>query len=154
MMACQKARSSSGPSQLLDHVLGELADVEVEVIRSLIWCTVAGPKLVAQLLAALPAGDVLAPGLGRQGERWGGWAVPAVALADIVDAAGDLGRAAADSTPLRTGADRCSGRGRLASSRQSAQSGWKAMAHFFSAASNRKGMIVFLPMYSVMSSLV
>ena len=43
---------------------------------------------------------------------------------------------------------------RLGESRTSSLSGLNAMGHFFSAASNRNGMTVFVLMYSVMSSLV
>src|SRR5262249_2371332 len=75
---------------IADDVLGKLAQVEVvgDQIGDLIH--LSGLKLVAQLLAALPTGDELTPGLSGYRKLWSGWAVPAIGLGDVSLASGNF----------------------------------------------------------------
>ena len=77
-MAFQKGPQQFRAFAVLDHVLGELADVEVVGDEVVDVMDFAGLELFLEFLAALAAGDYFAPGFGGQGEFRGRRAIPAV----------------------------------------------------------------------------
>ncbi len=69
---------------IFHHVLRELADVEIERDEVVDGADFAGAQLALKLLAALAAGDGLAPDFRRQAELGRGGFVPAgAALAEV-----------------------------------------------------------------------
>ena len=67
-MACQNARSRFGSFAVFDHVLRELADVEVERDQFVDVADFAVCEFLPNLLIALPASDDFAPDFSRQGK--------------------------------------------------------------------------------------
>ena len=82
-MALKSARSRSGAG-IFHHVLRELADVEIERDEVIDGADFAGAKFALELLAALAAGNGLAPDFRGQADlRRGGFVLTGAAFAEI-----------------------------------------------------------------------
>ena len=168
-MACQKARSSSGPSQFSIASCANWRMSRFSVIRSLMSRTSPLRSLLSKLLVTLPAGHDLTPDLRGQSEIGGAGLFQPLRNSSVCTGPSPTGWCSVGGlspTAISVGAahvrrrggrpDRCSGRGRpSAGPRPSGPLGFsKAILHLARAASKRNGRTVFLLMYSVMSSFV